>query len=68
MLDPVVTQCPPAAEGAGAPAPNRPGRTNGGRAVGTADYPEKRIVFDALNVRERLVQIISDDDLRRYIR
>ena len=48
-------------------APNRPGRTNGGRAVRTADYPEKRIVFDALNVRERLVRIISDDDLRRYI-
>jgi ATP-dependent HslUV protease ATP-binding subunit HslU len=31
------------------------------------DYPEKRIVFDGLNVRERLVRIISDDDLRRYI-
>ncbi len=31
------------------------------------DYPEKRIVFDAENVRERLVKIISDDDLRRYI-
>lgn len=31
------------------------------------DYPEKRIVFDAGNVRERLVKIISDDDLRRYI-
>jgi len=31
------------------------------------DYPEKRIVFDAANVRERLVRIISDDDLRRYI-
>ncbi|MEP7226155.1 MAG: ATP-dependent protease ATPase subunit HslU [Gemmatimonadales bacterium] len=31
------------------------------------DYPEKRIVFDADNVRERLVKIISDDDLRRYI-
>jgi ATP-dependent HslUV protease ATP-binding subunit HslU len=31
------------------------------------DYPEKRIVFDAGNVRERLVRIISDDDLRRYI-
>jgi ATP-dependent HslUV protease ATP-binding subunit HslU len=31
------------------------------------DYPEKRIVFDAENVRERLVRIISDDDLRRYI-
>jgi len=31
------------------------------------DYPEKKIVFDAENVRERLVKIISDDDLRRYI-
>src|SRR5918996_133856 len=31
------------------------------------DYPEKRIMFNADNVRERLVKIISDDDLRRYI-
>jgi ATP-dependent HslUV protease ATP-binding subunit HslU len=31
------------------------------------DYPEKRIEFNADNVRERLVKIISDDDLRRYI-
>src|SRR3954463_12140903 len=31
------------------------------------DYPEKRIVFDGVNVRERLLRIISDDDLRRYI-
>ncbi len=31
------------------------------------DYPEKRIVFTGENVRERLVKIISDDDLRRYI-
>ena len=31
------------------------------------DYPEKRIGFDTENVRERLVRIISDDDLRRYI-
>jgi ATP-dependent HslUV protease ATP-binding subunit HslU len=31
------------------------------------DYPEKKIVFDAANVRERLARIISDDDLRRYI-
>jgi ATP-dependent HslUV protease ATP-binding subunit HslU len=31
------------------------------------DYPEKHIVFDAANVRERLARIISDDDLRRYI-
>jgi ATP-dependent HslUV protease ATP-binding subunit HslU len=31
------------------------------------DYPEKRIVFDAESVRQRLAKIISDDDLRRYI-
>ena len=31
------------------------------------EYPEKRIVFDAADVRERLSKIISDDDLRRYI-
>jgi ATP-dependent HslUV protease ATP-binding subunit HslU len=31
------------------------------------DYPEKRIVFDAENVRQRLARIIGDDDLRRYI-
>jgi ATP-dependent HslUV protease ATP-binding subunit HslU len=31
------------------------------------DYPEKRIVFDGENVRQRLIKIISDDDLRRYI-
>jgi ATP-dependent HslUV protease ATP-binding subunit HslU len=31
------------------------------------DYPDKRIVFDAGNVRERLARIIGDDDLRRYI-
>jgi len=31
------------------------------------DYPEKRILFDAENVRERLIRIIIDDDLRRYI-
>jgi ATP-dependent HslUV protease ATP-binding subunit HslU len=31
------------------------------------DYPDKRIVFNAPNVRERLARIISDDDLRRYI-
>ncbi|MGH7509423.1 MAG: ATP-dependent protease ATPase subunit HslU [Gemmatimonadales bacterium] len=31
------------------------------------DYPQKRIVFDADNVRQRLARIISDDDLRRYI-
>jgi ATP-dependent HslUV protease ATP-binding subunit HslU len=31
------------------------------------DYPEKRIVFDAESVRQRLARIIGDDDLRRYI-
>ena len=31
------------------------------------DYPEKRIVFDAEGVRERLARIVNDDDLRRYI-
>jgi ATP-dependent HslUV protease ATP-binding subunit HslU len=31
------------------------------------DYPNKRIVFDADAVRERLGKIINDDDLRRYI-
>ena len=31
------------------------------------DYPEKRIVFDAEAVRQRLAKIISDDDLRKYI-
>jgi ATP-dependent HslUV protease ATP-binding subunit HslU len=31
------------------------------------DYPEKKIVFNAGNVKERLIKIISDDDLRRYI-
>ena len=31
------------------------------------NYPEKRIVFDAEKVREKLAKIIDDDDLRRYI-
>jgi ATP-dependent HslUV protease ATP-binding subunit HslU len=31
------------------------------------DYPDKRIVFDADAVRERLAKIVNDDDLRRYI-
>jgi ATP-dependent HslUV protease ATP-binding subunit HslU len=31
------------------------------------DYPEKRIVFDAGAVKERLAKIVNDDDLRRYI-
>jgi ATP-dependent HslUV protease ATP-binding subunit HslU len=31
------------------------------------NYPEKRIHFDAAQVRERLARIVNDDDLRRYI-
>jgi ATP-dependent HslUV protease ATP-binding subunit HslU len=31
------------------------------------DYAEKRIVFDADAVRQRLAKIVNDDDLRRYI-
>jgi ATP-dependent HslUV protease ATP-binding subunit HslU len=31
------------------------------------DWPDKRIVFDAPGVRERLAKIVNDDDLRRYI-
>jgi ATP-dependent HslUV protease ATP-binding subunit HslU len=31
------------------------------------DFPEKRIVFAAGTVRERLAKIVNDDDLRRYI-
>jgi ATP-dependent HslUV protease ATP-binding subunit HslU len=31
------------------------------------DYPQKRIVFDEKQVRERLARIVNDDDLRRYI-
>jgi len=31
------------------------------------DYPTKRIVFDAASVRERLMRILNDEDLRRYI-
>jgi ATP-dependent HslUV protease ATP-binding subunit HslU len=31
------------------------------------DYPIKRIVFGADEVRERLSKIVNDDDLRRYI-
>jgi len=30
-------------------------------------WPEKRIVIDVPQVRERLAKVISDDDLRRYI-
>ncbi len=31
------------------------------------NYPKKRIVFDAGEVKERLARIVNDDDLRRYI-
>jgi ATP-dependent HslUV protease ATP-binding subunit HslU len=31
------------------------------------DWPEKRIVYDAAAVKERLAKIVNDDDLRRYI-
>jgi ATP-dependent HslUV protease ATP-binding subunit HslU len=31
------------------------------------NYPDKRIVFNAEQVRERLARIVNDDDLRRYI-
>ncbi len=31
------------------------------------DYPTKKIVFDAAEVRERLSKIVDDEDLRKYI-
>ena len=31
------------------------------------EWPEKRIVFTATEVRDRLTQVVNDDDLRRYI-
>jgi ATP-dependent HslUV protease ATP-binding subunit HslU len=31
------------------------------------DYPTKKIVFDAAEVRERLAKIVDDEDLRKYI-
>jgi ATP-dependent HslUV protease ATP-binding subunit HslU len=31
------------------------------------EWPEKRIVFTAAEVRQRLTQVVNDDDLRRYI-
>ena len=31
------------------------------------EWPEKKIVYDAAGVRERLSKIVNDDDLRRYI-
>jgi ATP-dependent HslUV protease ATP-binding subunit HslU len=31
------------------------------------DYPTKKIVMDAGAVRERLIKVVNDDDLRKYI-
>jgi ATP-dependent HslUV protease ATP-binding subunit HslU len=31
------------------------------------DWPNKKIVYDAAAVQERLAKIVNDDDLRRYI-
>jgi ATP-dependent protease HslVU (ClpYQ) ATPase subunit len=31
------------------------------------DTPTKQFVFDAGDVRDRLVRILSDEDLRKYI-
>jgi ATP-dependent HslUV protease ATP-binding subunit HslU len=31
------------------------------------DWPEKRIVFDRPQVRDRLARVLGDDDLRKYI-
>jgi ATP-dependent HslUV protease ATP-binding subunit HslU len=31
------------------------------------DWPQKKIVYDAAAVRDRLAKIVNDDDLRRYI-
>jgi len=31
------------------------------------DYPEKRVVYDGPAVRDRLIKVVEDDDLRRYI-
>ena len=31
------------------------------------DYPVKHVVFDGPAVRERLLRIVEDEDLRRYI-
>jgi ATP-dependent HslUV protease ATP-binding subunit HslU len=30
-------------------------------------WPEKKIVFDAARVKERLAKVVGDDDLRKYI-
>jgi ATP-dependent HslUV protease ATP-binding subunit HslU len=31
------------------------------------DVPEKQVTFDAAQVRERLMRIVDDEDLRKYI-
>jgi len=31
------------------------------------DYPSKHIVFDRPAVQERLLRIVEDEDLRKYI-
>ncbi|HLG06197.1 MAG TPA: HslU--HslV peptidase ATPase subunit, partial [Gemmatimonadales bacterium] len=31
------------------------------------DWPEKRIVIDVAQVKERLARVLGDDDLRKYI-
>lgn len=31
------------------------------------DYPTKHIVIDGAAVRDRLMRIVEDEDLRRYI-
>jgi ATP-dependent HslUV protease ATP-binding subunit HslU len=31
------------------------------------DWPDKKIVFDAAKVQQRLAKVVGDDDLRRYI-
>jgi ATP-dependent protease HslVU (ClpYQ) ATPase subunit len=31
------------------------------------EYPNKHIVFDGPAVRERLLRIVEDEDLRKYI-
>ncbi len=31
------------------------------------ELPNKRLIFDAPQVRDRLAKIVDDEDLRRYI-
>ena len=49
----------------GPPPRSRPLRT--ATLPAPPDWPEKRIIYDAAAVRERLAKIVNDDDLRRYI-